>query len=226
MIDFNSVIYKYPSTLGDMKTSKNLKTLIWTNIISLLVFIVVLLEVVYSGFLVKLDPIVNSFMLSIRNVFLTNLSIAVSFIFDIKITIIISLILSCYLWIRHSKKDSILFIFAMGLNAGVLYLLKEVIQRARPLNALVTETSFAFPSAHAAVGIVFFGLLIYLISKKKESKALEWITVFVSILMVLLICFARLYLSVHWFSDILGGIAIGMFVLTGSILLKKGFDKR
>ncbi|MDP3027237.1 MAG: phosphatase PAP2 family protein [Nanoarchaeota archaeon] len=206
-----------------MKASK---TLVWINIISLLVFIFILIEVIYNGFLVRLDPIISSFIFSIKNDFLTNLSIAVSFIFDIKSVIIISLILSAYLWVKLSKKDSMLFIFAMILNGGILYMLKELIQRARPLNSLVAESSFAFPSAHASTAIVFFGLLIYLISKKKESKNLKLNVILISIFMILLICFARLYLNVHWLSDVLGGIAIGIFILTGCILLKEFFDKR
>lgn len=206
-----------------MKASK---TLVWINIISLLVFIFILIEVIYNGFLVRLDPIISSFIFSIKNDFLTNLSIAVSFIFDIKSVIIISLILSAYLWVKLSKKDSMLFIFAMVLNGGILYMLKELIQRARPLNSLVAESSFAFPSAHASTAIVFFGLLIYLISKKKESKNLKLNVILISIFMILLICFARLYLNVHWLSDVFGGIAIGIFILTGCILLKEFFDKR
>ncbi len=223
---FDSVIYKYASVLRDMKISKNLKTLIWINVISLLVFILVLLGILCNFGFARIDFIVNSFMPFIKNGFLTNFSIAVSFIFDIKSIIIISLILSAYFWIKFSKKDSIFFIFTVGLNGGILYILKELIQRARPLNAFVAENSFSFPSAHAATAIVFFGLLIYLISKKSELRSLKLVMLWVSILMVLLICFARLYLNVHWFSDVLGGIAIGTFSLTGCVILKEVFNKK
>ncbi len=205
---------------------KNLRPLIWVNIISLLVFIFILLEILYNGFFVRLDPIISSFMSSIKNDFLTNFSIAVSFIFDIKSVIIISLILSAYLWTRFSKKDSIFFISTMVLNGAILYVLKELMQRARPLNSLVAETNFAFPSAHASTAVVFFGLLIYLISKKSELRSLKLTSIFVFIFMTILICFARLYLNVHWFSDVLGGIAIGIFILTSCILLKQAFSKR
>lgn len=206
-----------------MKTTKTLisKTLIWINLVSLLVFTFILLEVFYSGSLVRLDPIINSFMYNIENGFLTNISIAISFIFDIKSVIIISLILSAYLWVKFSKKDSIFFIITVGLNGGVLYILKELMQRARPLNSLVAESSFAFPSAHATTAIVFFGLLIYLISKNSKLKNLKLISLLISIFMILFICLARLYLRVHWFSDVTGGIAVGIFILTGCIILRK-----
>ena len=208
-----------------MKASENRtsKILVWINIISLLVFIFILIEVFYNGFLVRLDQIISSFMPSMQNYFLTNLSIAVSFIFDIKSVIVISLILSAYLWIRLSKKDSMLFISAIILNGGILYVLKELIQRARPLNSLVAESRFAFPSAHASTAIDFFGLLIYLASKKSKLRRLRLNALWISIFMILLICFARLYLNVHWLSDVLGGIAIGIFILSGCILIREKF---
>lgn len=201
-----------------MKTSK---TLIWVNIISLLVFILVLLGALYNFGFARVDFIVNSFISNIKNGFLTNLSIAVSFIFDIKSMIVISLILSAYFWVKFSKKDSIFFIFTIVLAGAIAYITKDLIQRARPLNALVAESSFAFPSGHAVTAIVFFGLLVYLIYNKSKSRSLRLVSIIISVLMILIICFARLYLNVHWFSDVLGGIALGAFVLTGCILVKE-----
>jgi len=209
-----------------MKTSKYFKNLIWANIISLLVFIFLLIEISYNSFLVKLDFLINSSTFHIQNYFLTTLSIIIGFIFDIKSIIVISLILSVYLLIKFSKKEALFFAFTMAIAGLFVYTLKYLIQRARPLNALISETGFSFPSAHAAIAIVFFGLLIYLISKKKESRSLKLTVLLISIFMILLICFARVYLNVHWFSDVLGGIAIGAFVLSGGIIAREIFDKR
>jgi undecaprenyl-diphosphatase len=206
-----------------MKTSK---TLVLVNAISLLVFIFLTIGIFYSSFLVGLDSSISTFMSSIENDFLTSFLIAVSFIFDIKSVFIISFILSVYLWIKYSKKEAIFFIGVVGLSEIIVYILKELISRARPLNSLVTETSFAFPSGHAATAVVFFGALIYLISIKNRSKNLKLITIIISSILILLICFARLYLNVHWFSDVLGGTAIGIFILTGCILLKGIFNRK
>lgn len=200
-----------------MKTSK---VIIWANIISLLFFIFILLNVLYNNFFIRMDSTVNSFMSGIENSFLTNFSIAVGFIFDIKIMIVISLIFSAYLWIKFSKNDSVFFVSTMLLNGVILYILKGLMQRFRPLNSLVIEDSFAFPSCHAATAVVFFGFLVYLISKKRELRNLKLIGLLISVFMILLICFTRLYLNVHWFSDVIGGIAVGIFILTGCILLR------
>jgi|SRR3989344_740338 len=209
-----------------MKNPKTLKTLIWTNIISLLVFIFILLEVFHNGFLIKLDLLINSFMPNIENSLLTNLSIAISFIFDIKSLAVITLILSFYLLLKNSKKDSIFFILTIIFGGEFIYIIKDLIQRTRPLNALVSESDFAFPSGHAAISIAFFGILIYLFSQKRGLRSLKLVSVLISIFIILLICFSRVYLNVHWFSDVLGGIAIGTFILTGCILLKEFFIKK
>lgn len=220
---FDSVIYKYVNIIKKMRTLKNL---IWINVISLLVFISVLLGVLYNFGFARIDFIVNSFMANITNGFLTNFSIAVSFIFDINSMIIISLVLSAYLWIKYSKNNSIFFILTIMLGGGIVYILKNLVQRARPLNALLIENNSAFPSGHATIAVVFFGALTYLILNKNKSRNLKLASIIISIFMVLFICFTRLYLNVHWFSDVFGGIAIGTFILTGCIFLKEFFNKK
>jgi undecaprenyl-diphosphatase len=145
-----------------MKTSR---ALILANLISLLFFILLIIGLFYNSSLIQLDSQISSFMQSIKNNFLTVFFKAISFIFDIKIIVILSLIFSVYLWINSSKIEAVFFMLTISISGGLLYLLKELIQRARPLNAIVSETNYSFPSGHALTSVVFFGLLIYLISK-------------------------------------------------------------
>lgn len=203
----------------------NQRALIWINIISFLVFIFVLFGVLYNFGFSKIDLIINSFMDNPANNFLISFFIAISFIFDPKIILVVSLILSAYMLIRFSKKDSLFFGFTMIFSAGFIYVLKKLVQRARPVNALVSENNLAFPSGHSLMAIVFFGFLIYFVYKYSKSRNLRLISVIVSLILTLLICLSRLYLNVHWFSDILGGIAMGTFILIRSLLLK-GFSDR
>ena len=210
-----------------MKRNKIKKSLIFASLISLIIFIVVLIEISYNGFLVNLDLSINSLNI-IKNSFLINLSKTIDLIFDTTSIIVISLFFSFFLWYKYSKKEGIFFSFTVLLNALIVFVIKEIVQRERPLNAIISSNSFAFPSGHAATAIVFFGLLIYLILRKSKSKNFRLISILISIFMILLISFTRLYLNLHWFSDILGGLAIGIFVLTSSIILKNALyeDKR
>ena len=205
--------------MGELKKRKGL---ISTSIISLIIFILILIGISSNGFLVNLDSSINS-LWAIKNPFLTNVSKIIDLVFDTWSMIVISLFLSVFLCFKYSKKEGAFFSFTILLGAAVIYLTKEFVQRARPSNALINSSSFAFPSGHTATAVVFFGLLIYLILRKSKSKSFKLVFIFVSIFMIVLIGFTRLYLNLHWFSDVLGGLALGVFVLTSCILLKNIF---
>lgn len=203
------------------------KKLLLINLASLALLAIILLEVLYHGFFINADSQVNSFISKINNnYFLLDFSKSIGFIFDITIMIIISLIISAILYIKFSKKESVSFIFIMLLDGAAIFLIKELVMRARPINALIIESNSSFPSGHATTAIVFFGLLIYLTIKNSKSRGLRLTTVIISVSLILIICLTRLYLNVHWFSDILGGLALGAFILTSSILIMKPSKKK
>lgn len=203
-----------------MKVSKKL---FLVSIISLIVFIFVLIEVLNNGFLTKLDITINSIISILENDLFVDISNILGFIFDTLGVIIISLIFSGCLWIKKHKRDSIFFIIVILINSLFIFLIKELVQRTRPLNSLIQEGSFAFPSGHAATSVVFFGLLIYLSLRKIKSDSLRLIIIILSIFMIIIISMTRLILNVHWFSDVIGGIFLGLFILTGSIIIKRKF---
>jgi undecaprenyl-diphosphatase len=203
-----------------MKTKK----LISLCAIFLLIFVLILLGVSFNLF-VGLDNSVNSFMLKTQNPFIVDFSNTISTMFGVTSVVIVSLNLTIYFFYKFPKIEPIFFASSMLFTGIIMYALKSSIQRPRPLNALVHETTFAFPSSHAATSIVFFGLLTYLILRKSKSKALKSLSIPVSIFIVLIISFARLCLNVHWMTDVLGGLAIGAAILTGSIFVRKSLEK-
>ena len=201
-----------------MRTSVNI---VFINTFFLILFLVVLLEVLNNGTLVQLDLFLNMAMPQIRTSFFTSLSILIDVIFDLISMIIISILLSVFLLRRYCKKFALFFSMTILLDALVLLVLKEIIMRPRPLNGIISKTDFSFPSGHTADALVFFGFLTYLIMHKSESRAIKGITISISSFMILLIGFSRIYLNVHWLTDVIGGFALGLFILTGSILLKE-----
>ncbi len=202
---------------------KALKKLFLASIISLIVFVFVSIEVLNSGFLTKLDMTINLAISLLENSLFVDISKILGFIFDTIGVIIISLIFSVYLWIKKHKRDSVFFVIVILINSLFIFLIKELVQRTRPLNSLMQEGSFAFPSGHAATSVVFFGLLIYLALRKIKSDSLRLGIIIVSIFMIIIISATRLILNVHWFSDVIGGIFLGLFILTGSIMIKENF---
>jgi len=160
-----------------------------------------------------MDQYFNSLSASNENILLINTSKTISFLSDIAPIAIFSVIISFLLFIKKMKKDSILFIFTIGLTAFIELLFKYIIKRARPENALINETTFSFPSGHAIIAVVFFGLLIYILAKNINSKKARIITSFICIMSIFLIAISRIILNVHWFSDILGAFFLGEFIL-------------
>ncbi|MDR0899668.1 MAG: phosphatase PAP2 family protein [Lactobacillaceae bacterium] len=104
-------------------------------------------------------------------------------------------------------------------GAGVMWLIKQVIRRARPevANRLVEENGFSFPSGHSTNAMVFYGgLLVLALLFIKEKKALKIAIVSVLAVIVLAIPISRVYLGVHYPTDVLGGLMLGLIILTVS----------
>jgi len=200
--------------------------LILTALICFLVFIFIITEILLPGFLVQIDLSINSFIPSIHNPSLINISRVIDMLFDVIPIVFISLILSIFLWFRYSKKESAFFALTMIFNAAVIYLVKEVIQRARPLNSLLHIGDFAFPSGHSTTAVVFFGLLIYVVFLNNKSRIIKIISVLAGIFMMFLIGFSRIYLNMHWFSDVFGGFVLGGFVLSICLLIKNFLENK
>jgi undecaprenyl-diphosphatase len=84
---------------------------------------------------------------------------------------------------------------------------------------LITETGFSFPSGHATISTVFALTLGYIMIKKQDRETRIWCIAFLAMVFPLIVGFSRLYLGVHWLSDILGGFALGIFITSVTILL-------
>jgi undecaprenyl-diphosphatase len=135
--------------------------------------------------------------------------------------IIYALIISLMLFLKKYKKDALFFSGAMILGGAFIYMAKEIVKKARPENALAIETSPSFPSGHALISLIFFGFLIFIVLNSLKSKAYKPIISIALIVLILLIGISRLILNVHFFSDVLGGWLLGLFILFASISIKQ-----
>ncbi len=168
----------------------------------------------------SIDNAVNSFMVSIENPFLTGISKAIHYLFEPKFLLFVSIIVSIIFISKRKKKEGIIFLSSMIIMSAVVVILKEVTKTVRPLNPLIIENSFSFPSGHVAASAVFFGLLFYLFCRKKSMKfKLRMSDLF--ILLMTITAFSRVYLRAHWLSDVLGGLLIGCGILLAGITILK-----
>jgi membrane-associated phospholipid phosphatase len=100
----------------------------------------------------------------------------------------------------------------------LMLLLKQLFQRKRPLSPLLKAAKgLSFPSGHAIMAVTFYGLLIYIL---QHSITIDWLRYTLTILIIILIIligFSRIYLRVHYASDVLGGFIIGLLWLMISL---------
>lgn len=107
-------------------------------------------------------------------------------------------------------------------------LLKNILQRPRPTEyRIIQETGYSFPSGHSMVSMAFYGYLVYLIYKYVENKNIKWILITLLSILICSIGISRIYLGVHYTSDVLGGflISISYLVIYISAINKFLLDK-
>jgi membrane-associated phospholipid phosphatase len=116
-----------------------------------------------------------------------------------------------------SRHWQLLCVWAIALGGVGLIneFLKNTFQRVRPQlpNPWITESGWSFPSGHAMGSLVIYGMLAYSLGLMTTSRALRLCIVFVAISLVIAIGFSRIYLGVHYFSDVVAGYCAATFWL-------------
>lgn len=183
----------------------------WILLSILLVIFVMIAEDVFENELFQFDFIIYDFLVAHRNPFLTGLFRIITnlggAIFLISITIL------CMIFIKKKKYKCIIpanLCVIVLLNIG----LKSFFERPRPDNLrIIEETGFSFPSGHSMASMAFYGYLIYLIFTNVKNKKLRNILCILLGTLVLLIGLSRIYLGVHYTSDVIAGLCFSMAYL-------------
>ena len=112
------------------------------------------------------------------------------------------------------------------LSVGLCLVLKEIVQRERPAESirLVSETGYSFPSGHSMVAMAFFGFLMWMVLHYEEDRIVKILCTLGFACVILLIGMSRVYLGVHYLSDVLAGFLVtvvwlGFFTRTIAPLL-------
>ena len=169
-------------------------------------------------FLSELDVSINLVMAQNNTPELTRLMVLVSDIFS-PLTLSIAAV-GLGAWFIYKKYYHNLYVLVATLPAGLFleYMLKLAVGRTRPINMIVNESGFSFPSGHAVAASIFFTLIIYFFSRYLKNIYSRELFLVANALIIILVCFSRVYLNVHWFSDVVAGSMFGLFWTTFVIL--------
>ena len=199
---------------------KLLKNNYWYLVITLLLIIIttsIMKSEIYNIILSFDHKIINSVNYIINTNFTKFFSVLTNF-GDFYIPLII--IICIFIFIKNKKYFYIL-VSGYTFSGIIVYISKTIIQRPRPLEALIDiPRSFSFPSGHTLTSIVFYITLWYLLTCKATNKV-KTITFIITLLIVILIGMSRIYLGVHYFSDVIGGIILALPILFMIINISK-----
>lgn len=194
-------------------TLKRLKPFFPYIIAALLALVFVrLAREVFENETYKLDLNINSWISTLRTPGRTEIMKIVSDIGMIGGVFIVGFI-SAYLFI-NKKIHVLIGLLISALTAGTFTtVLKLIIARDRPelANRLVAESGFSFPSGHATMAFVAFPILAIIINfNPKIPKLLKFIAIFGLTIFPFVVGFSRLYLGVHYFTDVVAGGIVGI----------------
>lgn len=183
-------------------------------IISLFAFILIATAVLFKATM-KEDLLLYYLLISIKNNILLSVATLLSFLGSIKGLIVVSFFL---VFILKSNKQRI-FLFLDLIGSGlIINITKNIFLRERPIIGQNLLADYSFPSGHTFIAITFYGFLLYLVMKDKESnykKLKEGLLLF----LIITIPLSRLILGVHYLTDVLGGITLGLAYLFFLIIM-------
>ena len=195
------------------KTKKIIKWILFA--ITAILAIVVTINV-KNGRILELDlNIYKFFSENIINDKLTPIVKVITHIGGAKIVFVLTVL--AIILIKGLKNKLFLLTGVVG-TAGLNVVLKHIIQRERPnINRLIHEKGYSFPSGHSMMSMAFYGMLIFLIFKYVKNTALKWTLIVILTILLSTIGITRIYLGVHYPSDVIGGFLVSLtylFILT------------
>ncbi len=155
-----------------------------------------------------LDILVHSYIDIVRTSGLTEFMYMVSRFFDPAPFILISIFTTLFIYCIRGLKYASLFATAIACGSVMVWVLKVVLNVARPSLGVVEAFGKSFPSGHALVATIFFVLLIFIFDDYIKGFSRKFFNC-ACIFCIFIVSVSRIYLGVHWVSDVVGGIVLG-----------------
>ena len=167
------------------------------------------------------DTTIISLIQSFQSPALTNFFLTVTKVGDAHIVIFVGIFVAVILYLKKKYFYAHGLLISLLLSGALTYIIKNTIERARPLNGLIMESGFSFPSGHSLLATTLIGFLIYIIYKYHDSHTFK-ITA-ITILSILLVCvlISRIYLGIHYPTDVIAGFLCGLLSIVITLMLKR-----
>lgn len=238
----DKLIKKYPKTfkfISNRFSTKNFYGMPLTFISLSIIYILSLLQGIIEGILkseiiTKIDVRFSNLLSIFRTPELNTIFYWITMFSKWEVILTFTLSLIIILLIFNKKKYITPLVVSILGSQLFVQITKLIIHRTRPINSLFIESSYSFPSGHAAMSIAFYGFITYILTKNIKRWDTKINIIFAEIIITIIIGFSRLYLGVHFLSDVIGGYLIGIMWLiiaisiyeNGALKTNKSMDKK
>lgn len=175
-------------------------------------------------FLEQIDTQIVEKILENRTPWMTEVLSLLTYLANWQFIALLGTGMTFFLLIKRKKKVAMYIAGSLIVGGLAIEVLKHFVKRARPdaASAVISQFGYSFPSGHALISVVAYGWIAYLICKKTQNIYLKIFIITVATFLIVIIGFSRVYLGVHWPSDVLAGWAIGTVILVVAVSKRSG----
>ena len=204
------------------KKIQNLKKKLIILLVVFMIFVTLFILII-TGNIEKFDNTCYNLVIQFKSNTLTQVMKIITNIGGIIGVLSILITLSIILVIKKKEKYAIIILLNTVICAILNFLMMIVIQRQRPTGfRIIEEIGYSFPSGHSSSNMAFYGLLIYYIYKSVKNKKARNLVCGLLGVLIFLIGISRIYLGVHYTSDVIAGFLFGLSIcIISSIISTK-----
>jgi undecaprenyl-diphosphatase len=183
------------------------KTIISSLLI--LAFLVITFLVINKNPLIEnFDNTINTFLNAHQSPIVSSLALSITQLGDVYEAFIIFAIFGLFIYLKNRKN---FFKFGLATFLGIIFfwIIKLLVLRVRPDSPYLLETDTSFPSGHATIATIFLLSSIFLIIPMLKNNFSKITFTIVTLIIFPLVALSRIYLSVHWTTDVIAGIILG-----------------
>lgn len=201
------------------------KVLILMNILGFYLFAKMAEDVIEKEYILVIDRWIDTLINAIQTPLLTQIMVALTHFNGAMGIFIFSLFMILFLIYKRWYNDLLFYIFSVfGANIAFI-VIKMIVQRARPSSDILAITTHSFPSGHATMATAMALTVYFIFVKRVHSIGLQLVLLIGCIVWPVIIAFSRVYLNVHWLSDVIAGIGLGLFWVTLIALIHRSMKK-
>lgn len=168
-----------------------------------------------GALLLTWDEPIQRFVESNRTELADTIFRRISFLGSTKTVLVLGTVLTIVAW-RRCRAVGLVVLAAMLSRPLLEFTLKGLVDRERPdLERLVAGNGPSFPSGHVMAAVALWGLVPLVVALYTRDRRVWWVSFVTSAFLIVAIGASRIYLGVHWFSDVVAGLIVGVFFLLG-----------